>query len=384
MIFYFSKYILLGLVIFSCYTYLLPSIKISFRFVKCFWLLIIVTLAIFTYYAEPNESEDLYRYYIILDNFRNGASSISINNVQYIPLIPQLIFSFSSLFDNNGILPSLSIILWGYFTGSVLLDLYKNNKIKLQSYLICLFFLLGNGSVYYIISAIRYTLAFAIWAYGYYFFYKNNKNKPFWLFSIIALLIHKSIFLLIAITIIYNIFIKKCSSSIVWVRTLICLLLFFIIFNTTIPAIFFNFIFLDFIGNSFLGYQNYPMSFNIGNLLRFLILLILLSIELLSLRNKNRNRISLSFFILMVTFVSISMPIFYERLLGLLAIIELPTLINFYNYKLPNTQQRLIFACLLLPLLGLNLFYNIYGLFSHFCFNGEFYQETMRLLMLKF
>lgn len=384
MLFYISKYILLVLVIFSCYTYLLPTIKVSFKFVKFFWYLLIISFTIFVYFAVPEESEDLYRYYIVLDYFRKGQASIDIYNYN-IPLIAQFIFSFSSIFDSNGILPSLSTILWSYFAGSILLDLYKNNKIKLQSFLICLIFLLGNGSVFYIISAIRYTLAYAIWAYGYYFFlYKNNKNKLFWLFTIIALLIHKSVLLLIPITIIYNLIIKKCSSFKIWIRISLSIFIFFIIFNTSLPAMFFNLIFLDIVGNNFLAYQNYTLTIGKENIIRFFILLILVCLELLSCKKNNCYKISLPFFILMISFVSISMPIFYERLIGLLAIIELPTLVNFYNYKLSNTKQRIIYVCLLLPILWLSLFYSVYHLFSHFTFNGEFYQDTMRILLFKF
>lgn len=181
--------------------FLIPrkQVWISFAF-------LVIGLAVIAFYAEPNENDDLLRYFRIIDQMRAGGwdrfqRMLEYNEFDFGALpVAGYYFYFISLFPDNHFLPFFTILI-SY--GCMFLVVYKvAQRFKVDKFYlaVAVFFLISTYWFYDTYSGTRNGLAFAIALACIYYHFVERKNIILCLIGYVLVCgLHSSGILLVAL-----------------------------------------------------------------------------------------------------------------------------------------------------------------------------------------
>lgn len=165
------------LAVFFALYFLIPRKYVGISFV-----FLVIGLAVVAFYAEPNETDDLERYFRIIDQMRDGGwdrFQLMLDNNEFdfgsLP-VAGYYFYFISLLPDNHYLPFFTILI-SY--GCIMLVLYKAaQKYKVDKFYLFLsvFFMLSTYWFYDVYSGTRNGLAFSIAIACIYYHFVERKN----------------------------------------------------------------------------------------------------------------------------------------------------------------------------------------------------------------
>lgn len=144
--------------------------------------LLVIGLAVLAFFAEPNENDDLGRYFRIIDSMRSGGwdrfqQMLDNNEFDFGALpVAGYYFYFVSLFPDNHYLPFFTVLI-AY--GCLLNVIYKSaNRFNVNKFYlgVGLFFFLSTFWFYDLYSGTRNGLAFAISVACIYYHFVEKKN----------------------------------------------------------------------------------------------------------------------------------------------------------------------------------------------------------------
>lgn len=171
-----------------------------------FFFISALFLAILAFFYHPNQYADLYRHYIMLDEFKYGGWEY-VKNTHYYdtqPLFAIYVFLISIL-PHQGYLPAITVFL-AYILPFRVIYLYtQENKIgKIYIFLILLFILTAM-SYLGVMGGIRNMLAFSIFSFFLYFDLIKNKRKIYcYIIYILLCLFHSSVIILVILRILLS------------------------------------------------------------------------------------------------------------------------------------------------------------------------------------
>lgn len=173
---------------------------------KWLFLALVLALSIIAFYVVPAETDDLFGYYNTLERLRRGGwdtlQSMIENGEEDWDSLPVCGYYFyiASRFDNNGMLPAMTIFL-SY--GSMFLVLWRAaERFHVGKWYLFLssFFLLSTYWFYDICSGIRNGLAFTLFCAFIYFDVVEKKFRPAcWIGYLLMLGLHSSAIMMGAI-----------------------------------------------------------------------------------------------------------------------------------------------------------------------------------------
>lgn len=360
---------LVGLVICTViiFVFALIPVKVSVKGILGIFKTLIISLAVFSFFAEPNPSTDLYRHYLSVDN--------GVNSVNSTLLVWRLILWIVSLTHQHGILPAMTVLIWGFLIYKILSEYIENNKFSTQAVFLYFISLFSGCALFYIITGIRSTLVSAIIAYAY--FFARNKNKLlYYALVVVASLIHTIGGLLFIIIEVYEGFIKKSNrTAILKVLVIFSAVIFFLNSDLTVKII--QYIpgsYGSLLVSKWLLYTQYTDRDTLENSFRFLYVGVFAVIS--SIKIIKYKKIDFFDWLVMITVCSVPMMIFFERLPYFIGIVSLKPI----NDILTNSKQssRIIYHIVLFFICSLNIYFFVYTLFAHVNFNGHSYYILFR------
>lgn len=333
-----------------------------------------MAFAVFVFYAEPSYTTDLYRHYYTINSFRNGTGNLFEN--------PLILFRLACLLisqtNNNGWLPCISVLLWGFFTGKILRHYISNTFYKTKAVLLYYLMVLGGCSVLYIVSGIRNTLVFAICCYAFYFYHEQHRRK-FYIISLISCGIHVSGVVFIILTILYDCLFKGKDIR-KFFRIILGILLIGIGFKTNLYIAILRGLpisYAEFLVSKLQLYQEYSGGMALENMMR-IVVVITMAFLLFGLRKENNPLIDFEIFLVCITIAMYPFAILFERLFYAVSIMAFPVL-NQWTLRTKGWKRSAFIGCMTL-LLGFQLFYAFYSLFAHIRFNGTDYRIILRTI----
>ena len=187
---------------------------------KWLFLALVLALSIIAFYAVPAETDDLFGYYNTLERLRHGGwdtlQSMIENGEEDWDSLPMCGYYFyiASRFDNNGMLPAMTIFL-AY--GSMFLVLWRAaEKFNVGKWYLFLsaFLILSTYWFYDICSGIRNGLVYTLFcAYAYFDLVEKKYRVACWVGYVLSLLMHSSAIIPLFIVLLL-VFTKRFNSSI--------------------------------------------------------------------------------------------------------------------------------------------------------------------------
>ncbi len=356
--------ILLIIIIISYIFCLLFPVKLKPKYILGLWYIFIISFAIFCYYAEPSKSDDLYRHYANIDRIRNGREY----NTYLLGV--RIIFLLVSKLPENGWLPCLTILSWGYFISEIIKDYLYHNKYKTKAVLIYFLVLLGGCNIFYLVSGIRCALVSSIWAYAYIIFYLKGKKREFYIWEVLGASIHYIGIVFIILHIIYTFFIENKKRN-NWLKYMIFLLLGALVTNL-LPFLSGSLAYFTSDNSSVFNqkvnmYLSYEGMVFFENFLKVLAMIIIF-LCCIKIRNRKDAVIHIEIYFLLTILATSSMVIFVERIPYLVSIMALPIIDKTVNDL--AASKRKLFYILSGSLYMLQFVYACHRMFSHIEFNG--------------
>lgn len=349
-------------------------IKLNINQLNFLWFTFIISLAIFSFFAEPIVGADLWSHYYDIDCMRDGIKNIKGTSPLFVWTLWEYIVSLTS---NNGWLPFSAVLIFGYLIAKVVNDYLRKNKYSSQQVIIYYLAVLGSCYVYYIVSGIRNAVAFALWMYFYYFFYKK-KRGIYYLACIFILFLHLSPIIIILINFIYERFLKDKKHSIR--NMLIIYLGVLCLFNLSfIPRILSNssISFLNLIGSKWLIYLDYNISrISMYNLVRLIGMIYMLALSVYLIYKKRKLELFDCF--IFFTFIFNSIIILFERVSYMVGICSFYSIIQCGNLLNARWKKNLFYITSGMIFLFQVLF-SFYAMFPAINFNGHSYYEVWRM-----
>ncbi len=350
----------------------LVPVKISKKGILNFFSILILSLAVFSFFAEPSVSTDLYRHYIWMDNFEDyikGNRALVIWNFMMWVVIQT---------GSNGFLPAGCIIIWGYLIKKIIGNYLSENEYSAQAVFLYFMSLFSGCALYYIISGIRSTLVSAVVAYAYYILRTNSKTR-YYLLIIFASLIHVFALVLFLIIEVYERFIKGNSRTAI-LKVILVVFAVTLLINSSLTINFLQLIpgsYGSLLVSRWNLYLQYVDRDTLENSFRFFYVAFFLIITIINII-KNR-KIKFFDWLIIVAICASPMMIFFERMPYFIGICSL-TSINesFINF---NGVKRIVFQIALYFIAFMFLFFFVYTLFAHVNFNGHSYYEFWRGLV---
>lgn len=363
--FYLSTFLIITIFFIFIFLFLLPG-NISKDIIFKLWYLFIIGLAVFSFFAEPSVNDDLFSHYYDIDQIRNGYGSKK-SSLKGITIIFWLI----SRQPYNGLLPFLSVLIFGIVLAEIAKEYYSHNSYNSKALMIYFMMALSCNGIFYIVSGIRCSMVAVLWTLSYVKFYQKNKIKEFIIAELLLGLLHYIAFLFLIIHILYLI-LMKINKRRVWIS---CIIIFAIFIFVTNNSEFFANI-LKLLGSNSIGSlgdkwttytTEYVGGMEIENAFKLISVIILMFCYFYPATNKNETEK----FTLYLAFIYISTRIGFviiaERLPYLIGVISLPLVDNcIKGYK----KGRIFIEYLLFMFFTLFLLYSFHTMFSHIMFNG--------------
>lgn len=400
-IFDLSKIVLIGMLIIFVLILGL-NLRVTNKTIIVLWSLFIIALASFSFFAEPTSETDLYRHYANINWMRKINRNVYYDSPL---LVRNLLFFLISLSDNNGWLPVVSVLTFGFCVGCVSYNYLKKHHVPARIAILYFGGCLGCVSVFALITGIRNIMAFSIWYLGYYFFYSkreiNNLNNIkllifdiqrqkkysdkriviYYVISLVAILIHPAALICFLMALIYyHLICGKWKQQMPLLFFLFFILMFFLKTSVLKRA-------LDKLPISYASllveklelYSNYKGVTGRTSLFILIVILIFYGCNAIYLFTKNRCELNFSIFIIFMTIMAGCINIaFLERFIILIGILSLQVLHE--TYLVLSKNNRIIYFLTALGVLGLRLLISFYTLFNYVIFNGESFGELLRVL----
>lgn len=351
-------------------------IRVKSNGIIMLWYVFILALAVFAFYAEPSVSDDLFRHYNIIQQFRDGTTSIFRS-----PLIVwNIILWLISLTANNGWLPFATVLIWGILVGEIVKSYLKTNQYRTRSIIIYFVSALGGCSVFYIISGIRNALVVAIWAYAYFCHYQNKRKYFYYALCLIIFGMHTVTLLLIGLNLLYEYAVRKVKTKSIAMMIAPVFLIGLALNSNFLEAIagIISSPYLNLIVSKFTVYREQYLiadRWMIENQIKLVALIVLLCFELYLYRKKH-EKLSFNLFLIFCTLAMSSMPIFFERLFYLISVLSFST-INGMTEELTRWKRTFV-SYIAMAVFSGQLFFAFYEMFAHISFNGIYYRDMMR------
>lgn len=376
-VFYIAIFLLIAecIVVITC---IIIPLHLSKKNILILFNAIIISFASFAFFAEPGWSTDLASHYESINGLRSGYL---VNQGDEVLLIWRAILKFVSMTQNNGWLPFVCIILWGGFISRILKKyLYNCIEYKTRNIMIYFIVLFSGCSIYYLLSGIRCALVCSIIAYAHYIL-RNEKRITYYLFVIVACMIHIFGGLLFILIEIYERYIKGKKSNNLY-KVLVLLLLIAgitcspwgvsILKGTPIP-------YINLIVIKWEGYMEYSRTEgSVENQLRFIWLLFFVIMGIWT-AIKNRGRISFFYWIVFATLALSPLNIFFERMSYFVGICAVG-MVN-ETYFTIDRNRKIIYTVVLFSVSAIFLFYMLYTMFAHVQFAGHSYHAFWKQLI---
>lgn len=206
--------------------------------------LLAFSIGIFSYYFKPNRGMDLYRYFLIMDSYKNVNIQTLLRqlfvNINFEPIFQILFYMIGK--TQNYYLLSFICTVFSYFTVFYMINDYSK-KIELKgiyTFFITIFFILTFNYIYFA-SGLRFLTATIVFCLAVYLEYvKGKKGLIYKLLYILPFMMHKSLFVAILFRLLMSLDFSKMKKIYILVAFIIfvspnVLILFSKIF-TYIPA----------------------------------------------------------------------------------------------------------------------------------------------------
>lgn len=342
------------MILFLCFVF---PIKMSFYQIRFIWWSFILGLAMFSYYAEPSASDDLFRHYQNMDVLWTG-------NYDNPLIIWKLILASISISGHKGLLPALAICVIGGATYGIMSFYKEHMENNIRIFPIYVIVIFGFCSIFAMISGVRNSSIAAVWSYAYIKYYKNNK-KRFYIIVFLLSFIHLSPLFPTFFLLISDIYRKVRREIRIWI---ILILGFWPLILQQVSRLLIN-IRVDYfqllVGKINIYFNNNNLYQNPWYILPK-INCIFLFILLLLLRHKNKKKKYLFelLFIFGIFTSSFWYSIILERMLMFIGFITLPILGD--TYKLKNK----IMLILIIIISAIMLLFYFNALIAHVTFNN--------------
>ena len=361
--------------------------------INTIWMIIIISFSYIVFFAEPFESEDLYRHYIAADFLANSDFKISMyfasSDVNsYGPQAVWNIFIFIvGKLGIYGIIPAMGYLI----TRIVVLPIWSNYRIdnkddKIYIYVILCSLALCN--VHLSISGVRCACVMAILAYTYLCIYL--KRVRYWqikslIIIIICSLIHIATIIPVTILAIYEIvqFILNSNKIKLYIKKIIKILYilgpFICVFGLPILGKILSFCnfnnYLLLISKKILDYSTNESNYMLVN--KWSILNFILIGCIAYILYKSKSYVSkdyynfTSYFIYFSLIVSFGYTVLWDRVLYFIAFLSIPAVIKaFENNKINKYFKYFYVICF-----GFMILIHIYSSIIYETFNGiDFYK----------
>lgn len=148
------------------------------KYYKFYLFALACGLSFLAYHTEPNPSMDLYRYYNVMDLYREvGWDWVVHNDMDSNPLASIILYTVSML-NNNSLLPAFSIfIVYSCSFGLLYKASVRFSATRAEMNIALLFFML-NFNYLYAIDVFRMYLCYAVMAYFLYMDVVEKKHRP--------------------------------------------------------------------------------------------------------------------------------------------------------------------------------------------------------------
>lgn len=171
------------------------------KYLRYYFFIVSITLAMLAFFVVPDSSMDLYRYYDIINYYKEFTVK-NINFILEFEPLSILYFFFISRLPDERIFSFINIfIIYGFSTDLI----YKHAKrydLSKNAILISFIFLLFSVSFYLVVSTVRSALVFVLFIYFLYLELVEKKYTRFcWFIYILLCLFHSSAFFLLIIRI---------------------------------------------------------------------------------------------------------------------------------------------------------------------------------------
>lgn len=359
---------------------LISGIQMGRKDILRYWMLFVIAYAIFSFFAEPSFSDDLYRHYQLIDLLREG-NDLKGHFVDTMVLFKWMLIAVSKT-NHNGWLPFVAVVIWGWLICKVIKKYIYENTYNTRTLLLYFMALFGTFCSFNLISGIRAALTIAIFVYSVYYNYLEGKKVKHFIILIVFSFLHFMLVLFIGIQCVYELilFMRKKGINITW----IILVLAAIIFSTNIvgrllanqPGI------LGFISEKWYFYQEWTRDLTFELIMHWAGMLYVL-FSGFKIRHKsghNDFRVQFPQLLVLISIVTNRMPIIANRMPMPVAAFSLPIL----NSACSTSKGKMWTLWIILgyAVFTLEAVYLIYAMFGFISFNGINIQETIREIII--
>ncbi|MCI8665978.1 MAG: hypothetical protein HFG82_04845 [Dorea sp.] len=307
-------------------------VHITKKGILAFWYFFVIALAIFSFYAEPSVSDDLYRHYALIDMLRSGAD-LKYTYGEYL-FVFRIFLKLVSMTPYNGFLPFITVMIWGVMIGEVIRKYITRNGCYKYSVLLCFLVIIGGCPTFYLISGIRTALALAICAYAYYCFFLEKKWLVYFVLVVGSATLHYVSILFAGLQLLYG-FVKNKNSTKAYISVLGALIIISTAMNTNIVV--------DILARSRILYfirlrekwisYSVSSSFSESMLIEYGLkvgMLVLLAVSVFIIMDRHNqdkdSSIGLLLFLILSIIAASRMEIIFIRIPYIIAMLSLPTL----------------------------------------------------------
>lgn len=347
--------------LFICYLF---PIRIRVGECTIICAIIMISLAIISYYAEPGVSTDLYAHYYIMDCIRNGSGYTSTPLIVWEILIRVISYS-----RHNSLLPVCVWLMILYFIIGIIKYYHTvfHNKTKNFIYFLIIFF--GTCTVYYIMSGLRNSLVAVMWGYAYTKYYNSSKSK-YYVISIIACFIH--VYAIVPMSIVFLQELSKVITKRMWKIVYIVVATIPVWNNILLNAFesisikFFNYV--AFKIRLYVGWDN----IDITSMIKVSIVVLILLLVMMERNNLEKKYFDfVSFFLFSNVMIGFVYPIFFTRLSYIVGVFT-PGIIGATEKK----KTRILLSCIVVLCLFV-IVVDVYSMIAHVNFNGIDYYDLL-------
>lgn len=375
--FYVSAILMIIIALLFALCFILPG-NISQKVILRLWYVFIFSLAIFSFFVEPSVSDDLYVHYYNIDQFRNGYS---MKNASLVGV--NFIFWLVSRQPYDGVLPFMSVIIFGVCIAEIAKEYYKEQSYNTKNMLLYFILAMGSCNVFYIISGIRCSLVAVLWGLAYVKLYRYKKLNKFIIVELLLSLVHYIAILFFLIHLSYLI-LMKVNKKKAWISSAIVYLIFiFITKNSNLIAqilLIFSSNVSGSLSQKWIVYTTeYTGGMEIENNLRFIIIIILVVCYFYPRREKKEIEKYVLYMSAIYLSTNIGFAIIAERLPYLIGVLSLPMIDNcMKSYK----KSRMFIQLLLFLCFTIQLLYGFHSMFSHMHFYGYDIRNVINNLII--
>lgn len=351
-------------------------VKLRYKGIRFIWFFLIISLACFSFFIEPRNSDDLYRHYLYMQWYRDGTLHFyeDVNTIifgMYMWLI--------SLTGMYGLLPFSAVMLFGVLIERIASDYSRKYQSKRAPRVLLIYLgeALSATFIIYLMTGIRSCIVCALWAYAYHFYYEKLKYKYYFV-MILCCLVHSMAVLLVAITFIYHIIVTQKRRQVGGILLILFLCFAYISSRSDLVVRI-----LKSIGSGYLVYLASKIELYLSLdqvMIKYnVILKICTCITLLFILYKTRSRErdndrGLLTILLLIWCVGNGVPIIQDRLPYAIGMVSFPV-IRDANEKCRHSR---LVNFTLNVVLTLQILFGVYELLADASFNGIYYRDIVR------